>query len=50
MEGLIFCTTAQEHCEPTGGSAVGIQAGQRTGETEEAGVVQAGGKGRRQTC
>lgn len=41
MEGLIFCITIQDHCEPTGVSAVGNKAGQRTEKTEEAGVVQA---------
>lgn len=41
VEGLIFCPTAQEHYEPTGVSAVGNKAGQRTGKTEEAGVVHA---------
>lgn len=41
VEGLILCTAAQELCEPTGVSAVGNKAGQRTGKTGEAGVVQA---------
>lgn len=41
MEGLILCTTAQELCEPTGVIAAGNKDGQRTGKTEEAGVVQA---------